>query len=65
MSEESKPAKVRKGDGRRERGNRTGFTTGACSAAAAARGDARPAQPARCRIASSAVCRMAARSVLP
>jgi cobalt-precorrin-5B (C1)-methyltransferase len=35
MSEESKPAKVRKGDGRRERGNRTGFTTGACSAAAA------------------------------
>ena len=28
-------AKVRKGDGRRERGNRTGFTTGACSAAAA------------------------------
>ena len=29
------PPKVRKGDGRRERGNRTGFTTGACSAAAA------------------------------
>lgn len=28
-------AKVRKGDGRRARGNRTGFTTGACSAAAA------------------------------
>ena len=28
-------AKVRKGDGRRDRGNRTGFTTGACSAAAA------------------------------
>lgn len=27
--------KVRKGDGRRQRGNRTGFTTGACSAAAA------------------------------
>lgn len=27
--------KIRKGDGRRERGNRTGFTTGACSAAAA------------------------------
>ncbi|MBI2308125.1 MAG: cobalt-precorrin-5B (C(1))-methyltransferase [Rhodocyclales bacterium] len=27
--------KVRKGDGRRARGNRTGFTTGACSAAAA------------------------------
>ena len=34
MSEE-KPAKVRKGDAKRERGNRTGFTTGACSAAAA------------------------------
>ena len=29
------PAKVRKGDARRERGNRTGFTTGACAAAAA------------------------------
>lgn len=28
-------SKVRKGDARRERGNRTGFTTGACSAAAA------------------------------
>lgn len=28
-------AKVRKGDGRRRRGNRTGFTTGACAAAAA------------------------------
>ncbi len=27
--------KVRKGDSRRQRGNRTGFTTGACSAAAA------------------------------
>ena len=27
--------KVRKGDGRRQRGNRSGFTTGACSAAAA------------------------------
>jgi cobalt-precorrin-5B (C1)-methyltransferase len=27
--------KVRKGDARRQRGNRTGFTTGACSAAAA------------------------------
>ena len=27
--------KVRRGDGRRQRGNRTGFTTGACSAAAA------------------------------
>ena len=29
------PAKIRKGDVKRERGNRTGFTTGACSAAAA------------------------------
>ena len=29
------PDKVRKGDGRRQRGNRSGFTTGACSAAAA------------------------------
>lgn len=29
------PTKVRKGDGRRERGNRSGFTTGACAAAAA------------------------------
>lgn len=28
-------AKVRKGDGRRQRGSRTGFTTGACAAAAA------------------------------
>ena len=28
-------SKVRRGDGRRQRGNRTGFTTGACSAAAA------------------------------
>ena len=35
MAENDKPAKVRKGDARRERGNRTGFTTGACSAAAA------------------------------
>lgn len=34
-AEVAKPEKVRKGDGRRERGNRTGFTTGACSAAAA------------------------------
>jgi len=34
-SDASAPAKVRKGDGRRERGNRTGFTTGTCSAAAA------------------------------
>ena len=31
----AKPEKVRKGDVKRERGNRTGFTTGACSAAAA------------------------------
>ena len=31
----SHAGKVRKGDGRRQRGNRTGFTTGACSAAAA------------------------------
>jgi len=29
------PDKVRKGDGRRQRGNRSGFTTGACAAAAA------------------------------
>lgn len=29
------PARVRKGDGRRARGNRSGFTTGACAAAAA------------------------------
>jgi len=41
MSEDSiighalKPAKVAKGDSRRARGNRTGFTTGACAAAAA------------------------------
>jgi cobalt-precorrin-5B (C1)-methyltransferase len=35
MAESDKPTKVRKGDARRERGNRTGFTTGACSAAAA------------------------------
>ena len=35
MSEDEKPAKVRKGDAKRQRGNRTGFTTGACSAAAA------------------------------
>ncbi|MBP6655871.1 MAG: cobalt-precorrin-5B (C(1))-methyltransferase, partial [Propionivibrio sp.] len=31
----SHAGKVRKGDGRRQRGNRSGFTTGACSAAAA------------------------------
>jgi cobalt-precorrin-5B (C1)-methyltransferase len=31
----AKPEKVRKGDARRERGNRTGFTTGTCAAAAA------------------------------
>ncbi len=31
----SASGKVRKGDGRRQRGNRSGFTTGACSAAAA------------------------------
>ena len=41
MSEETRaeqaatPEKIRKGSARRERGNRTGFTTGACSAAAA------------------------------
>lgn len=41
MNEAEDPAsgshagKVRKGDGRRSRGNRSGFTTGACSAAAA------------------------------
>ncbi len=29
------PAKVRKGDGKRQRGNRSGFTTGACAATAA------------------------------
>lgn len=32
---DSPAGKVRKGDGRRARGNRSGFTTGACSAAAA------------------------------
>lgn len=35
ISHSTPPAKVRKGDGKRNRGNRTGFTTGACSAAAA------------------------------
>ena len=35
MPAPSPPAKVRKGDGRRQRGNRTGFTTGTCAAAAA------------------------------
>ncbi len=35
MSEDSKPTKVRKGDAKRQRGNRTGFTTGTCAAAAA------------------------------
>jgi len=35
MSENGESAKVRKGDGKRRRGSRTGFTTGACSAAAA------------------------------
>ncbi len=35
MSDVDKPAKVRKGDAKRERGNRTGFTTGANAAAAA------------------------------
>ena len=33
--ETASSGKVRRGDGRRQRGNRTGFTTGACSAAAA------------------------------
>ena len=33
--EAASSGKVRRGDGRRQRGNRTGFTTGACSAAAA------------------------------
>ncbi|MBS1160632.1 MAG: Cobalamin [Proteobacteria bacterium] len=35
MAENAKPDKVRKGDGKRQRGNRSGFTTGACAAAAA------------------------------
>lgn len=35
MSDLARPEKVRKGDGRRRRGNRTGFSTGACAAAAA------------------------------
>ena len=36
MSTHALPEKVRKGDPRRDRGNRTGFSTGANSAAAAA-----------------------------
>jgi hypothetical protein len=55
MSEESKPAKVRKGDGRRERGNRTGFTTGACSAAAA---KAATLGLLNSEVADSVVCRL-------
>ncbi len=35
MSADVKPDKVRKGDAKRQRGNRSGFTTGACAAAAA------------------------------
>ena len=35
MTDSAKPDKVRKGDARRDRGNRTGFTTGANAAAAA------------------------------
>lgn len=35
MAENAKPDKIRKGDGKRQRGNRSGFTTGACAAAAA------------------------------
>lgn len=35
MSAAEKPDKVRKGDAKRQRGNRSGFTTGACAAAAA------------------------------
>jgi len=35
MAENAKPDKGRKGDGKRQRGNRSGFTTGACAAAAA------------------------------
>jgi cobalt-precorrin-5B (C1)-methyltransferase len=35
MTDSGKPDKVRKGDAKRDRGNRTGFTTGANSAAAA------------------------------
>jgi cobalamin biosynthesis protein CbiD len=47
--------KVRKGDTRRARGNRTGFTTGVCSAAAA--------RAATCgllsgEVPSSVVCRL-------
>ena len=35
VEDSSDTPKIRKGDARRNRGNRTGFTTGACSAAAA------------------------------
>ena len=35
MSDSATTEKVRKGDGKRKRGNRSGFTTGACAAAAA------------------------------
>ena len=35
MNETPAPEKIRKGDGKRQRGNRSGFTTGACAAAAA------------------------------
>ena len=35
MNDTPAPEKIRKGDGKRQRGNRSGFTTGACAAAAA------------------------------
>ena len=35
MSETTATEKIRKGDGKRKRGGRSGFTTGACAAAAA------------------------------